>query len=144
MPDPIDGELHDWDPENPHFPPTECQFSEVHELTAVNDPRIILGTRITSNLLVVGARGKGFLKALHLGSTSEWLLECPNTPLVIARTTTTTKRVVVCLDGSTHSATAVDVLMSLPWVGTTEIFVVAVVETDNDIREKAQAVANKY
>jgi nucleotide-binding universal stress UspA family protein len=33
--------------------------------------------------------------------------------------------------------------MSLPWVGTTEIFVVAVVETDNDIREKAQAVANK-
>jgi nucleotide-binding universal stress UspA family protein len=143
LPDPIDGELHDWDPENPHIPPVDCQFGEVHELTAINDPRLILGTRITSNLLVVGARGKGFLKALHLGSTSEWLLECPNTPLVIARTTTKTERIVVCIDGSSHSAAAVDVLLSLPWVGTTEIVVIAVVETDNDIREKAQAAADK-
>jgi nucleotide-binding universal stress UspA family protein len=143
LPDPIEGELHDWEPEHLHTPPEDCQFGDVHELTAINDPRLILGTRINSDLLVVGARGKGFLKALHLGSTSEWLLECPNTPLVIARTTSTTQKIVVCIDGSSHSAAAVDVLASLPWVGNTEIIVVAVVETDNDIREKAQAAADQ-
>jgi nucleotide-binding universal stress UspA family protein len=143
LPDPVEGQLHGWEPENPHIPPTDCQFAEVHELTAINDPRLILGTRIHADLLVVGARGKGLLKALHLGSTSEWLLECPNTPLVIARTSGTTEKVVVCVDGSSHSAAAVDVLASLPWIGNTEIVVVAVVEYDNDIREKAQAAADQ-
>jgi nucleotide-binding universal stress UspA family protein len=135
--------LHEWSPPDARTAPATCAFDAVHHLTAHHDPRVILGTLLDSKLLVVGPRGKGLLKALHIGSTTEWLLQCPNTPLLIARSDEPTRNIVLCVDGSPHAQAAVDILCELPWIGSTEIQVVAVVESENDIRAAAQAAAKQ-
>lgn len=135
--------LHEWEPSEPRIIPTTCGFAEVHELTAHHDPRVILGTCPDSTLLVVGPRGKGLLKALHIGSTTEWLMQCPNTPLLIARQGEPTRSILVCIDGSRHADAAVDLLVTLPWVASTHITVLAVVEADNQIREHARSAADR-
>lgn len=133
--------LHEWSPPEPRVVPAACAFSEVRHLTAHHDPRVILSTCPDSTLLVIGPRGKGLFKALHLGSTAEWLLQCPNTPLLIARSAEPVQHIIVCVDGSSHAQAAVDVLCELPWIGTTTIQVVAVVEQEHDIRSAANAAA---
>lgn len=135
--------LHEWTPEQRRELPPECGFGEVHYLTAHHDPRIILGSRPDSTLLVVGPRGKGIMKALHIGSTVESLLKCPNTPLLIARQPVPTERILVCIDGSAHADAAVDLLTRFPWIATTHITVVAVIESENQIRDRAQAAAQR-
>ena len=67
-------ELRPWDPPDPRLAPASCGFRSVTHLTAENDPRLVLGQRPGSDLVVVGPRGHGLLKVLHLGSTAEWLL----------------------------------------------------------------------
>jgi len=135
--------LREWTPEQRRELPPECGFGEVRYLTAHHDPRIVLSSCPDSTLLVVGARGKGLMKALHIGSTVESLLQCPNTPLLIARQSAPTERVLVCIDGSTHADTAVDLLTRFPWVAATHITVVAVIESENQIRDHAQAAAKR-
>lgn len=135
--------LHEWEPSEPRVVPASCDFAEVHQLTAHHDPRVILGTCPDSTLLVVGPRGKGLLKALHIGSTTEWLMQCPNTPLVIARSSTPTRTILLCIDGSRHADAAVDLLLTLPWIASTQITVLAVVEVDNQIRDHARSAADR-
>lgn len=135
--------LREWTPEQRRELPPECGFGEVRYLTAHHDPRIVLSSCPDSTLLVVGARGKGLMKALHIGSTVESLLQCPNIPLLIARQSAPTERVLVCIDGSTHADTAVDLLTRFPWVAATHITVVAVIESENQIRDHAQAAAKR-
>ncbi len=133
--------LHEWTPEHPRELPDGCGFDQVRYLTAHHDPRIILSSCADSTLLVVGARGKGLMKALHIGSTVESLLQCPNTPLLIARQSVRAERVLVCVDGSSHADAAVELLTRLPWISSTHITVLAVVEYENMIRDRAQAAA---
>lgn len=135
--------LHEWDPTDARVAPSSCEFSTVHQLTAHHDPRVILGTCPDSTLLVVGPRGKGLLKALHIGSTTEWLMQCPNTPLVIARRGGSTRSILLCIDGSRHADAAVDLLLAMPWIANTTITVLAVVEMENDIREHARSAADR-
>jgi nucleotide-binding universal stress UspA family protein len=135
--------LHEWAPEHPRKLPADCGFDQVRYLTAHHDPRIILSSCPDSTLLVVGARGKGLMKALHIGSTVESLLQCPNTPLLIARESARTERILVCVDGSSHADAAVDLLTRLPWISSTHITVLAVIEYENMIRDRAQAAAQR-
>lgn len=135
--------LHEWEPADGRQVPESCAFADVHQLTAHHDPRVILSTCPDSTLLVVGPRGKGLLKALHIGSTTEWLMQCPNTPLVIARSSTPTRTILLCIDGSRHADAAIDVLLTLPWIASTEITVLAVVEAENHIREHARTAAER-
>jgi nucleotide-binding universal stress UspA family protein len=135
--------LHEWNPENPRKLPEDCGFDQVRYLTAHHDPRIILSSCTDSTLLVVGARGKGLMKALHIGSTVESLLQCPNTPLLIARQSARIQRILVCVDGSSHADAAVDLLTRFPWISNTDITVLAVVEYENMIRDRAQAAAQQ-
>jgi nucleotide-binding universal stress UspA family protein len=58
-------------------------------------------------LLVLGARGAGFLRRLVLGSTSERLLRRTTRPLLVVRQTPHYRRVLVALDFSPWSAHAV-------------------------------------
>ena len=121
--------------------PAKCGFNEVRYLTASNDPRLVLSECPDSTLLVVGARGKGLMKALHIGSTTEWLMQCPNTPLLIARSPVRTERILMCIDGSTHADAAVELLTHFPWIDATNISVLSVIEADNDVRASAEAAA---
>jgi nucleotide-binding universal stress UspA family protein len=108
-----DAELHAWDPPQPRTAFREAQFSEVVALTAEADARLVLSR--PSDLLVIGPRGPGLLKALHLGSTADWLLLHPPAPLLIARHGHSVRDVVVCSDGSAHAQKACGVLAGLPW-----------------------------
>jgi nucleotide-binding universal stress UspA family protein len=134
--------LREYQPPTPRMMPEGCDFRAVHYLTAHHDPRVVLGSCPDSTLLVVGPRGKGLLKALHIGSTTEWLMRCPSTPLVIARQAARVRMIVACIDGSAHSLAAVRLLASLPWIAGCTVTVVGVVEEENDIRDRVSEAAS--
>ncbi len=97
------------------------------------DPRYALHTKAAvSDLVVVGPRGTGLLKALHLGSTAEWLMHDPAAPTVIVRGGHRTQRIVLAHDGSPDARAAEDAVAALPWVGDAEVVVVSVSDHQTD------------
>lgn len=123
--------LHDYAPEHPRIAPESSGITGVRSLTTAYDPRIVLCEKHDSDLIVVGARGHGLLKSMRIGSTAEWLMRCPGTPLVIARNAQAMRRVVACVDGSGHARAAVDVLASMPWIDGCEVEIVSVIEGED-------------
>ena len=119
-----DTSLHPWNPPKPRKVFAEAQFAQTAQLTAEADPRLVLSR--ATDLLVIGPRGPGLLKALHLGSTADWLLLHPPAPLLIARHGHTVRSVVVCADGSPHAATVTQVLAELPWADQLTITILAI------------------
>lgn len=93
----------------------EAAFAEVRFLEAEADPRIVLD-RPGAGLVVIGPKGTGTLKALHIGSTAEYLLRHPLAPVAIVRSSATVRRVLVAVDGSTHAQRTVEALAAMPWV----------------------------
>lgn len=116
--------LHPWQPPRPRAAVPTAEFAEVVDLAAIGDPRVVLSQ--ASDLLVIGPRGPGLLKALHLGSTADWLMRHPPAPLLIARHGQPAQRLVLCTDGSAHARAVTDVVAGLPWIERTLITVVAV------------------
>jgi nucleotide-binding universal stress UspA family protein len=115
---------HPWAAPHPRSASSGAMLAEVTHLFARADPRVALLE--PADLIVVGPRGRGALKALNLGSVAEWLLTHPPSPTVIARHADTVRHVLVAHDGSDASATAVQTLASLPWVADTTCTVVVV------------------
>ena len=126
-----DTDLHAWTPPRPRKVFAEAQFAQVAELTAEADPRLVLSRK--SDLLVIGPRGHGFLKALHVGSTADWLLLHPPAPLLIARHGQTVRSVVVCVDGSPDADRVTRVLAELPWADQLAITILAVDDRRIDV-----------
>ena len=122
--------LHHWDPPTPRTPFAESAFAEVEHLTAQIDPRLALGR--PADLLVVGPRGPGLLKALHLGSTAEWLLQHPIGPLIIARSGHPAQKILVCHDGSPHAQRTVQCLTNLPWIAGVAVTILVVDDGRSD------------
>lgn len=118
--------------------------AEVRYLTAEADPREVLGGMTGASLMVVGARGRGLFKALRLGSTSDWLLQCPPAPLVIVRSGGPVRTVVACVDGSAHARKAVAALAGLPLVAGTRVIVLSVGpaggQLPDDVMQAAQTL----
>jgi nucleotide-binding universal stress UspA family protein len=119
-----DGLLHPWEPEDPRRPAGRG-FVSVEHLRAEMDPRVALITK-QWDLVAIGARGRGVLKQLGLGSTADWLLREPTSPLVIARHPGPVERVLVAADGSADADRAVDCLAGLPWIRGVEVRVVVI------------------
>jgi len=122
---------HEWQPGNPRTAFAETCFDDVVQLTIDQDPRIAL-TRHT-DLLVIGPRGPGVAKALHIGSTAEWLLVHPPSPMVIARNGRPTRTVMVCHDGSPSAQMAAASLCSLPWSTGLSVEIVSVDDGRADV-----------
>lgn len=123
-PPPEQSELHETVPDEPRsYLPGGV---DVRHLTARADPRAVLGGLTDASVIVVGARGKGVLKALHLGSTAEWLLQCPPAPLLIVRSARPVHQVLVCVDGSPHAWHAVEVLAEMPFLAQANVAVLSV------------------
>ncbi len=128
--------LHPWNPSSPRRPFRESEFQASTSLTAEADPRVVLSRHV--DLLVIGPRGTGLLKSLHLGSTAEWLLAHPPSPLLVARHGREVRSVVVGADGSPHSQRAIQRLAGLPWVAGLDVTIVGVEDGRTD---PAQATA---
>lgn len=134
--------LTEFTPTDPREFSATSGFSEVRYLTAHHDPRVLLGSLPDSTLLVVGPRGRGILKAMHIGSTAEWLMQCPSTPIVIARDAGPVRKVLVGMDGSTHAHAAVKLLAHMPWISATSITIASIVEDFETIRQSSAEAAN--
>jgi nucleotide-binding universal stress UspA family protein len=128
---------HPWDPPQRRTVSDTANFDEVAHLFARVDPRIALMG--PADLVVIGPRGKGLLKALNLGSVSEFLLAHPPTPLVIARTGTPVRQVLVTHDTSHSADRALQTFASLPWAASTAVTLVVV----DDHRVDAQVAVRK-
>lgn len=122
--------LHPWNPPVPRRAFVESGLRECSYLTAEADPRVVLSR--PADLLVIGPRGTGLLKSLHLGSTAEWLLAHPPAPLLVARHGREVRSVVVGVDGSPHAQRAVRRLAGLPWVQALTVVVLAVEDGRTD------------
>ncbi len=139
LPSGEDAALHLWDPPNARTPFAETAFGDIEHLTALTDPRLALSR--PTDLLVIGPRGPGLLKTLHLGSTAEWLLQHPIAPIIIARSGHAVRSVIVCHDGSPHSQRVVECLTRLSWIGGVEVTIL-VVNDGRTIVENAAAMAH--
>lgn len=122
--EPEEAELHAWRPEEPRAAEGHG-FDTVENLRASIDPRLALISR-PWDLIAIGPRGSGMLKSLHLGSTADWLIREPASPVLVARQVAKVARALVAADGSAHSMRAVETLASLPWLREVTVEVVAV------------------
>ena len=121
-----DARLHPWEPEDPRDP-EGTGFDAVVNLRAAIDPRLALIEK-PWDLVTIGPRGAGKLKSLHLGSTADWLLRQPVSPLILAGQKDPVRRVLVATDGSMHARRAVHTLATLPWREGVAVHVVTVAE----------------
>ncbi len=133
--------LHDFMPDLPREVPAGCGLERIRYLTTAFDPRIVLADRRDCDLVVIGARGRGLLKALHIGSTAEWLITCPTAPTIIARRGAPVHSVLACVDGSRDSNAMVAVLAKLPWIADTTVTLLAVREAEGDLLEETRPAA---
>lgn len=133
--------LHPWEPPQSREAFEEAGFASVHHLTAVADPRIVLGSCRDAALIVVGPRGPGLLKAVHLGSTTEWLLLRPPAPLAIVKSARPTQRVLAGMDGSAHAWRALRTLIAFPWLSETQVTVLGVLDGRAEVPDACDAAA---
>ena len=65
-----------WSPASPRDLPAEAEVASLTHMVADDDPREVLSTT-PADLLVIGPRGSGLLKPLHVGSVAKALLDNP-------------------------------------------------------------------
>jgi nucleotide-binding universal stress UspA family protein len=99
--------------------------AQVRFLTAATDPRAMLADH-QADLVVVGIKSRRGLGGVVTGSTTEWLLHHPPSPVAIIRRSERVVRVLVCADGSVHSERAMNAFADLPWAPDCEATVLAV------------------
>jgi nucleotide-binding universal stress UspA family protein len=104
----------------------KAELASVKFLTAEGDARVILGDRTDADLIVVGAHDRSHLKALWVGSTTEWLLHHPPAPLAVIRSGNVVQHAAFCTDGSAHSERALEAFVKLPWSSAVRVTVVCV------------------
>ena len=120
----------------------EAGFGDVEFLEARSDPRLALCGFDDAGLLVVGP-AQGGLGPTHIGSTTEWLLQGPPAPLLIARGGRPVRRILIGTDGSEHADAAIDAFLALPWAHQVEVTVVAVEDGTIDTEQVTLAVADR-
>lgn len=133
--------LHPWQPDEPRDG-SGTGFDSTTHLRADIDPRVALISK-SWDLVAIGARGSGLLKSLHLGSTADWLLREPTSPLLVARRPDPVARILVAADGSPHAARAIDTLISIPWVTGAAVRVISVSDGAVDAAATADAAAQR-
>ena len=137
-----ESEVRAWEPRHPREMLRAGTQAPVHHEQITGDPVLTLAGLRDRDLLVVGPKGRGFRKTLHLGSVSESLVHNPPMPLVIARHGVPTTRALVCADGSADSQAAVAALAGMPWLGQVQVLVVAVPESGLDADGAVEGAAD--
>ena len=111
---------HPWSSASPGKLPAEAEAASLTHMVADGDPREVLSTT-PADLLVIGPRGSGLLKRLHVGSVAEALLDNPSAPLLVAHDNHTVEHMTIAVDGPGYSEQAVRIVAALPWVGATRV-----------------------
>lgn len=119
----------EWTPANPRSAPQNSHITTLRHLRTSGDPRSVLA-QAPADLLVIGQRGTGLLKRLHIGSVVESLLDCPCAPLLIARAGDPVHHALIAVDGSAHARKATQLLASMPWIGSVHATVIGIDEGD--------------
>lgn len=127
-PDPARDRPEPWEPPHQRVAFAATELGEIRHLAARTDPRAMIDRRRDAELVVVAPHGVSHLHQLLMGSTTDWLLHYSPCPLLVVRSATPTRRVLVCDDGSDHARHAVDRLGRLPWIPDTDITVLTVDE----------------
>ena len=122
----------DWAPAHPRTVLDQSSPLQVQHKRIAADPRVALCEAEDVELMVIGPRGRGLLKAMHLGSTAEWLMHHPPHPLLIANNGRPVRTAVVCTDGSDHATAAAEALAGMPWAADVAVTVLAVDEPGMD------------
>ncbi len=130
-----------WTPPHPRALLDPSSATAVQHLRAAADPRVAILRCSDRDLIVVGPRGQGLMKALHLGSTVEWLMHNPPAPLVIARRGTPVRRALVCTDGSPDAQAAASSFGTMPWSVDVDVTVLAVQQAGFDAKTAADDTA---
>lgn len=138
----MDTEVRAWEPRHPRELLRAGTRTPVHHEQIIGDPTLTLTGLRDRDLLVVGPKGRGFRKTLHLGSTTDALLNDPPMPLVIARRGVPTTRALVCADGSADCHAAVEALQAMPWLDQVRVLVVSVPQPGLDAPQSAQSAAD--
>lgn len=138
---PPGGGLREWSPPWDRHVTVPDGLASLRFLTGDGDPRVLLGDRADAELIVVGPRGLGHLRALWSGSTTEWLLHHPPAPLAIIRSAAPVRSVVACVDGSDHARAAVEAFLALPLAADTAVTVLGVGRGDADVERGIGAAA---
>jgi nucleotide-binding universal stress UspA family protein len=133
-------EPEEWQPARPRVAPASAALASVRHMRAHGDPRRVL-QGVSADLLVIGPRGAGLRKKLHLGSVAESLLSCPSAPTVIAKGPRAVRSITVAADGSPHARAALGVLATLPWVREAHVDVVGVETGDGSTTSGVQSAA---
>ena len=139
---------HPWDPPHPRDLLTDDDVNVEH-LLAETDPRLALDSCDDAALVAVGPRGRGLLKHLHIGSTTEWLVgyRRPLAPVVVVRSARRTREVILCVDGSVQARSAVSAVASLPWITDCQVTVLGVddrvISTGTAVEEAAAALEGR-
>lgn len=129
-----------WEPPEPRVADPVASLARVRHLTAAADPRVLLGHQDAADLVVVGPRGLGEVRAILLGGTTEWLVRNPPAPVAVVRTPDVVGRVLICVDGSAHARAALDAFLRWPWSGGVEAYVLTAQDRLSDI-EKGETEA---
>jgi nucleotide-binding universal stress UspA family protein len=79
---------------------------------------------------------------MRLGSTAEWLMQCPSTPLLIAKNSDSVKKILVCTDGSPHAWAGVETLAAMPLVRGAAVTVLGVVESAGEVAKRVAAAGD--
>jgi nucleotide-binding universal stress UspA family protein len=119
-------ELHEWQPPVPRVASSTTAFAAVRHLTATADPRLAL--MHDAGLVVIGPRGAGMWKSLHLGSVAEWLVARPVTPVAVAKDPAAVATALVAHDGSAHADAALRAFLALPWAASVAVDVLIVAD----------------
>ena len=120
----------------------EPGFARVRFLEARADPRSALCAYGDASLMVVGTSSSG-LGPWHIGSTTEWLLHGPPTPLLLARSGRAVRRVLIAADGSSHASAAIGAFLDLPWSTETEARVLTVKDGTLDPEAVTESVLSR-
>lgn len=124
---------HRWQPPHPRELIVHAEDTLVEHLEAEADPRVVLDSCGAADLMVIGPRGGGALKHLHIGSTAEWLLARPEPPLAIIRSGRPTRRILLCVDGSPHARRALRTVTVLPWISSCDVTALAIDDGSTDV-----------
>ena len=137
-----ESEVHAWEPRHPREVLRAGALTPVHHEQIIADPASALAALRDRDLLVIGPKGHGFRKVLHVGSTCDALINNAAMPLLIARHGVPTTRVLVCADGSADCGAAVEALRLMPWLGKVQVLVVSVPQPGLDAQQATESAAD--
>lgn len=142
--DPLAEAPREWEPPQRfrRVPPTGTELESVRYMKSDADPRIALAHASGAELLVIGAGRVKRPFPFMIGSTAQYLLADPPTPLVVVKKGVPVRKVLAAVDGSLSALAAVEAFARMPWAAHAKVEIVTARHGAVDA-DQAQQAASK-